>query len=50
MSYNGSCDICGINIEVKVCCDGYECGCLGLPIEPPICHKDECWEKYLNKN
>ena len=33
------CGICGhtLNFEVKMCCDGKECGCMGLPIEPPIC-------------
>ena len=21
------------------CCDGYMCGCMGLPIDPPYCNK-----------
>ena len=27
----------------EYCCSGRECGCMGLPIEPPLC--DKCWEK-----
>lgn len=27
--------------EPKYCCDGFQCGCLGLPIEPPLCEKCE---------
>jgi len=23
--------------EPPMCCDGRQCGCMGLPIEPPIC-------------
>lgn len=23
----------------KRCCDGYMCGCMGLPIDPPYCFK-----------
>ena len=30
--------------EVQYCCTGHECGCQGLPINPPIC--DECFAKY----
>jgi hypothetical protein len=29
-----------------MCCSGYECGCMGLPIEPYICSK-ECWNKLV---
>ena len=23
--------------EPKMCCSGFECGCMGLPIEPCVC-------------
>jgi hypothetical protein len=28
--------------QPEYCCDGSECGCMGLPVEPPLC--PECWE------
>lgn len=27
----------------QYCCNGRECGCMGQPIEPPLCSA-ECWE------
>ena len=27
------------------CCDGFECGCMGKPIEPYLC-SDECIKKF----
>lgn len=44
----GSCT-CGKEIEITMCCSGYECGCMGLPTEPPFC-SEECYEKYLINN
>lgn len=44
----GNCEICGAEIEITMCCDGHNCGCMGLPIDPPVC-SDECLEKYINK-
>ncbi|GBF73157.1 hypothetical protein PA598K_01442 [Paenibacillus sp. 598K] len=41
------CIVCGVDVpdyEPEMCCSGYMCGCMGLPIEPPICSK-ECTEK-----
>ena len=32
--------------ELKGCCSGKDCGCLGLPINPPICSRT-CWEEYF---
>lgn len=43
------CIVCGNKIDVEVCCSGYECGCMGQPIEPPVCDNDECYD-YLMKN
>lgn len=40
-----NCEVCSNEIEVQMCCDGKDCGCLGLPIEPPVC-SNECLEEY----
>ena len=34
------------NYEPEMCCSGIECGCLGLPINPPVC-STECEEIIL---
>lgn len=41
---------CGelIDYEPEYCCNGRECGCMGLPIEPPICSQ-ECWDEAINR-
>lgn len=44
----GNCVICGKEIEIKMCCSGRECGCMGLPTEMPVCSK-ECEKKYIEK-
>lgn len=36
-----------IDFEPVYCCSGRECGCMGLPIDPPLC--GDC-EKELFKN
>ena len=36
------------DFEPQYCCDGRECGCHGMPIEPPICSA-ECWEILLGQ-
>jgi len=45
MKQDSYCEICGKEIEIQRCCDGYMCGCMGMPIEPPVC-SEECMEKY----
>lgn len=45
----GYCDICGTEIEVQMCCSGRECGCMGLPVEPPVC-SEECYDKLMSKS
>lgn len=42
-----TCMICGKQFEmvVRYCCDGHECGCMGRPIDPPICDS-ECWKAF----
>ena len=42
----GSCEICDKEIVVQMCCSGYECGCMGMPIDPPICDAWTCWRTY----
>ena len=45
------CDICGIeliNYEPLKCCNGFDCGCMGQPTNPPIC-SEKCWDKAMNK-
>ena len=32
--------------EYEMCCSGFECGCLGLPIEPCLC-SDECYMTFI---
>lgn len=43
----GKCIVCGgeLDFEPQMCCSGKDCGCMGLPIDPPIC-SEECWEKF----
>lgn len=45
----GFCEICEKEIEVKMCCNGWQCSCAGLPVEPPVC-SNECYDKYINPN
>lgn len=52
----GYCIICGTEIEIQMCCNGRECGCMGQPVEPPVCSskcEDELYnnfDKYFPKN
>lgn len=23
--------------KIRLCCSGHECGCYGLPVDPPVC-------------
>lgn len=34
--------------EPEMCCSGFECGCMGLPTNPPVCSK-ECWDKLMKR-
>jgi hypothetical protein len=45
----GYCEICGTEIEVRICCNSFDCGCGGLPIDPPVC-SSECYDKLMNNN
>lgn len=35
--------------EPVYCCSGHECGCFGLPTEPPLCDKPECVQRVFGK-
>lgn len=41
----GNCTICGEEIEIQMCCSGQGCGCMGLPVEMPVC-SEECEIEY----
>lgn len=45
----GYCEICGTEIEVRICCNSFDCGCGGFPVDPPVC-SSECYDKLMNKN
>ncbi len=45
----GYCMYCDTEIDVTFCCSGHECGCMGLPVDPPICDKEECYNKFQNR-
>lgn len=43
------CMKCGTPVpdyEARYCCSGRECGCYGLPLEPPLC--EECATKFYS--
>lgn len=42
------CQICDKDIEVQMCCSGYACGCMGMPVNPPVC-SGECYDEYMIK-
>jgi len=45
------CQICDTFVEgfeYQGCCDGRECGCMGMPVEPCIC-SNKCWDMLMAK-
>lgn len=45
-----SCMNCGKEFrgeEPQMCCNGYQCGCMGMPIDPIVCSK-ECYDGLIN--
>jgi hypothetical protein len=44
----GFCEVCGTEIEIKMCCSGHMCGCYGLPVDPPVC-SGECYDTFMSK-
>lgn len=46
------CEVCNKPVPEyvpKYCCNGFGCGCFGLPVEPCIC-SEECWNKVVYRN
>lgn len=46
-----NCVVCDREVddyEPAYCCSGYECGCMGLPAEPPVCSA-ECWDTLMKQ-
>lgn len=43
-----SCEAEFLGREPDLCCSGSDCGCRGLPIEPPLCEK--CEDKFFGSN
>lgn len=44
-----TCEMCDKFVEgfeYKICCSGFECSCMGKPVEPCIC-SEECWDKMM---
>jgi hypothetical protein len=35
--------------DPKYCCSSYDCGCMGMPTEPPVC-SNECFDKLMEGN
>lgn len=47
-----TCQVCNKPIDdykPQICCSGFDCGCRGQNIEPPIC-SNECWDKLMGNN
>ena len=44
------CEICGNKIDhpPQYCCNGFDCGCRGLPTGPPVC-SEKCYDKFVRK-
>lgn len=44
---NGFCMVCGgdLGYEPQMCCSGRDCGCMGMPVDPPIC-SEECYRRW----
>lgn len=48
MKEKGFCEICSKVIEITKCCNLPDCGCGGLPVEPPVC-SEKCYNLYMSK-
>lgn len=48
--YDYDCLVCGKLVkdyDPKMCCSGFECGCMGMPTEPCAC-SEECYDKIMS--
>ena len=51
MSDYYQCVVCDKDVpdyEPVMCCNGRECGCYGLPVEPCVCSQ-KCWDVLINR-
>lgn len=49
---NLTCENCGTKWqgeEPKMCCNGTDCGCMGLPVDGPICCDEKCFNELMVK-
>ena len=46
----GHCEICETEIDIQMCCSSAnaDCGCMGMPVEPPVC-SEKCYNKYMER-
>lgn len=47
-----TCENCGTKWqgeEPKMCCNGTDCGCMGLPVDGPICCDEKCFNELMVK-
>lgn len=45
------CEVCGKKYdgpEPIYCCNAFDCGCQGLPLDPSVC-SEECYDKLLKQ-
>lgn len=51
--YSDRCCVCGFPLpyEQVGCCDGRDCGCMGMPVDPPLCggNCDEIGTKRMDE-
>lgn len=36
-----------LTFKPRKCCDAFDCGCQGLPIDPPVC-STACYDALMN--
>lgn len=47
-----NCDVCDTFVggfEYQMCCNAFDCGCMGQPVYPCIC-SSECWDILMDKS
>jgi hypothetical protein len=44
------CMVCGelfLGEEPKICCNAFDCGCQGRPVDPIVC-SEKCYDKLMD--
>jgi len=46
-----NCMVCGDELDyiVEYCCNAFDCGCMGMPTEPPVCSR-VCYDRLMKDN